>query len=66
MAILDDYYSDPELAGELGVTPRTTKKYRDERTGPPVTYIAGRPYYRRDAVREWLLSRENKPLRKRA
>jgi hypothetical protein len=60
MPLLDDYYSDPELADDLGVTIRTTKSWRDKRTGPPVTYIKGKPYYRKVSAREWLLSREGK------
>ena len=58
MPLLDDYYTDPELAREMGVKPRTTKSWRDNRTGPPVTYIAGKPHYRKEAVRQWLLARE--------
>ena len=58
MPLLDDYYTDPELAREMGVKPRTTKSWRDKRTGPPVTYIAGKPHYRKEAVRQWLLARE--------
>jgi hypothetical protein len=32
MPLLDHYYSDPELAREMGVKPRTTKSWRDKRT----------------------------------
>ena len=63
MALLDDYYSDVELADELGKKPRTIKAWRDRRTGPPVTYISGKPYYRKNAVIDWLLDREGKGLR---
>ena len=42
----------------MGVKTRTTKSWRDQRKGPPVTYIAGKPHYRKEAVRQWLLSRE--------
>ncbi|HEB85558.1 MAG TPA: hypothetical protein ENI68_00855 [Gammaproteobacteria bacterium] len=58
MPLLDDYYTDPEFAREMGVKTRTTKSWRDNRTGPPVTFIAGRPRYRKEAVRQWLLARE--------
>ena len=60
MAILDDYFSDKDLASELAKKPRTLKAWRDRRIGPPVTYLGGRPYYRKAAVEEWLLSREGK------
>ena len=58
--LLDDYYNDLELCEQLYVKPRTTKRYRDERIGPPVTYIKGRPYYRKESVRKWLRGREGK------
>lgn len=64
MPILDSYYSDPDLAREMGVKTRTTKSWRDKRTGPPVTYIAGKPYYRIEAVRQWLLAREIDPKKR--
>ena len=35
--LLEDYYSDTELCDEMGVKPRTTKSWRDQRKGPPVT-----------------------------
>lgn len=63
MSILDDYYSNLELATELGVKLRTTKSWRDQRKGPPVTYLSGKPYYRKEAVKRWLLNREGKSLR---
>jgi hypothetical protein len=58
--LLDDYYDDSELCEEIGVKPRTTKQWRIERKGPPVTYIKGRPYYHKDSARQWLRSREGK------
>ena len=66
MSILDEYFTDPEFAAEMRVKPRTTKLWRDQRTGPPVTYIAGKPHYRKEAVRSWLLKREGKGLRRGA
>lgn len=58
--LLDDYYSDPELCEQLNVKPRTTRQWRLDRNGPPVTYIKGRPHYRKESARAWLLSREGK------
>jgi len=62
--LLTEYLTADDLAEALGVTLRTIKNYRDMRIGPPVTYIAGRPRYRRAAVEKWLLDRESVPLRK--
>ena len=64
MPLLDEYYTDPELAREMKVKTRTTKAWRDQRTGPPVTYIAGKPHYRKEAVRQWLLAREIDPKKR--
>ena len=58
--LLDDYLTDAELCEELGVSKATTKRWRDERIGPPVTYLKGAPLYRKQATRDWLLSREGK------
>ena len=60
MTLLDEYFSDHDLAAELGIKTRTTKSWRDQRKGPPVTYISGRPHYRKESVRKWLQSREGK------
>jgi hypothetical protein len=58
--LLDDYLTEAELCEELEIKPRTAKDWRDKRIGPPVTYIKGRPHYRRGGARDWLLSREGK------
>ena len=58
--LLDEYYSDAELCEQFDITPRTSKSWRDQRSGPPVTYIKGKPHYRKKAARDWLLSREGK------
>ena len=60
MALLDDYYDADQLSAELNRTPRTLCDWRTKRKGPPVTRIGNRPYYHRDSVRQWLLSREGK------
>lgn len=56
--ILSEYVAINDLATELGVTRRTLSRWNQLREGPPQTLIGIRVYYRRDAVREWLRSRE--------
>lgn len=56
--LLDEYFTDAELCNELGVSHHTTRRWRLERIGPPVTYIRRKPHYRKTAAREWLLARE--------
>lgn len=61
MALLEEYFTEQQLAAELGITTRTTRRYRNDRIGPPVTYITGKPHYRKESARQWLLAREGAP-----
>jgi len=56
--LLDDFLSAPQLASELGVSPRTVQRWHRLREAPPVTRIGRRVYYHRSAVEQWLRSRE--------
>jgi predicted site-specific integrase-resolvase len=55
---IDGYLSEEELAAQLGVVPRTLKRWRMRGQGPPFTRIVRRPVYRIESVRKWLQSRE--------
>jgi hypothetical protein len=67
--ILAGYLTERELASQLRVTVRSLQLWKVKRTGPPVTSIGCRPYYRKDAVAAWLASLEmpmvREPSRKR-
>jgi predicted DNA-binding transcriptional regulator AlpA len=65
MALLDHYLTKAQAAAELGITDRTLNRWHTERMGPPRTKIGSRIYYRREAVAEWLKSREIVPTRSR-
>ena len=56
--LLDDYLSPDQLAEELGKSVRTIARWDRLRIGPPKTLVGKRPFYRRDAVRQWLLRKE--------
>lgn len=56
--LLDGFLTEDECARELGRNPRTLRRWRDLRQGPPVTKLGRQTLYRREAVRAWLLSRE--------
>lgn len=56
--ILDDYFTDVELAAELKISPRTIARWRSLREGPPTTRMGRKLLYRRDAVRKWLADLE--------
>lgn len=63
--LLANYLSESELAAELGVTVRSVQLWRQKRQGPPWTKLGQRVFYRRSAFTEWLLSREQRPVRER-
>lgn len=56
--ILSDYASRAALALQLEKSERTLARWEALRTGPPVTKIGQRSFYRIDAVRAWLAARE--------
>jgi hypothetical protein len=56
--LLDGYLSREQLAKELGKTLRTIDRWETRRIGPPRVVIGRMILYRREAVREWLLSQE--------
>ena len=63
--LLDGLLPEDQTARELGRCPRTLKRWRNLREGPPFIRIGRQIFYRREAVRDWLLSREHaaQPLR---
>jgi AraC-like DNA-binding protein len=64
-ALLGDEFLTPEaLARELHISPRTLARWHVERVAPPRIAIGRTVIYRRDAVRNWLLEREEQPARK--
>ncbi len=56
--LLDDYFTPAELGVELKKSERTIARWDRLRIGPPKTVIGKKPYYRREAVRKWLLHQE--------
>jgi DNA-binding transcriptional MerR regulator len=59
-ALLSDFFSDAQLAAEIGVHPRTLRKWDERGEGPPKTVIGRKVLYRRQSVIEWLASREQR------
>lgn len=53
--LLDGWLTQPELATELGVSTVTLRRW-----DIPGVRLGNRMLYRREAVREWLLTRERK------
>ncbi len=64
--LLEGYFTETELADQLGVCRRTIQRWRSENgVGPPTTRIGRGLYFRAEAVREWLLRHERKMPRER-
>ena len=57
-SVLADYLTRSELAAQLDITVRTLQQWQKDRTGPPLTMIGQRTFYRVGAVRDWLEARE--------
>jgi len=61
---LDGFISEEDYAARRGVSLRTCQRDRQLRQSPPFVVIGRRVYYRIEAVRDWLLGREQAADRK--
>jgi hypothetical protein len=55
---LADYLTEDELASRLGKSRRTIERWREQRTGPPPTFVGKTVRYFWPSVLGWLRSRE--------
>lgn len=58
--LLTGWMTRAEVAAELNVSADTLQRWENQRIGPPTMRLGRRVYYRAEAFREWLLSRERK------
>jgi hypothetical protein len=58
--VLDGYLTKTRLANELETSPRTLDRWETLRIGPPRIVIGRTILYRRESVRAWLQSREQR------
>src|SRR5262245_15260704 len=56
--VLAGYYTEDELAEQLGVVKRTLWIWRTKGTGPPITMVGRRVMYSKASVARWLESQE--------
>jgi predicted DNA-binding transcriptional regulator AlpA len=63
--ILADYFTKQQLAAELGRTVRTLDRWLLRGDGPPKTPHGRDVLFRKEAVREWMRSREQKRPQRR-
>lgn len=57
---LIEFFREDELAALLCVTVRTLRRWHALRIGPPRTVVSRTIYYRKQAVLEWLLAKEER------
>ncbi len=62
-SLLEGYLHEEEYARQRGVSLRTCQRDRALRLSPPYVVIGRQVYYRIEAVREWLIGRENNHTR---
>jgi predicted DNA-binding transcriptional regulator AlpA len=53
-----EYLSKKQFAAEIGKTERTVDRMVLQGDAPPITRIGRTALFRREAIRDWLLSRE--------
>jgi hypothetical protein len=56
--LLSGWLSRAAVAAEIGVSTDTLQRWETRRVGPPCLRIGRRVYYRAEAFRDWLVSRE--------
>ena len=59
-----EYLRERELADLLGVSLRTLRRWHERRCGPPRVKFGRLVLYRKQAVRDWLISHEEVILRR--
>lgn len=59
----EEFVEECGLAELSGESPRTWKRRRDQRTGPPYVKVGRKILYRKAAVSAWLLAREQVQVR---
>jgi len=59
-AVLSEWLTQGELAGELRISVDTLRRWTARRVGPPSMKLGMRVLYRREAVKDWLRAREKR------
>lgn len=58
-ALLNEYWTRPQLAAEFHVTKRTVSRWLAHGTGPPFIKIGNRLLFKKASVAKWLIARES-------
>lgn len=60
--LLAGWLTRGEVAAAVGVTTDTLQRWQSRRIGPPQVRFGRKVFYRADAFREWMISRERGPV----
>lgn len=60
--LLTGWMTRAEVAADLKISIDTLQRWENQRIGPPTMRLGRKVYYRADALREWLIAREKKPV----
>lgn len=61
-SLMQGWMGRREVADALGISAATLQRWQTRRIGPPCVRIGRRVFYRADAFREWMISRERGPV----
>lgn len=64
-ALLEDWMTRDEMAGELGLSVDTLSRWETRRIGPPSVRVGRKVLYRRGAVQDWLKGQEDRTAKSR-
>ena len=64
--LLGGWLTRPQVAAEIGVSVDTLQRWETRRIGPPCVRIGRKVFYRAEAFRDWLISRERGPTTSKA
>ena len=64
--LLDGWLTRGQVASEIGVSVDTLQRWETRRIGPPCVRIGRKVFYRAEAFRDWLISRERGPTTSKA
>lgn len=60
--LMQGWLTRQEVSASLGISAATLQRWQTQRIGPPQVRIGRRVFYRAEAFREWMISRERGPV----
>ena len=60
--LMQGWLTRHQVSASLGISAATLQRWQTQRIGPPQVRIGRRVFYRAEAFREWMISRERGPV----